>query len=103
MAWTSGSLNGVGSPVNGGVAGAVQAADTIKVGVLHSLSGTMAISETTLKDTMMMLIDEQGEIVAVTGNVAAGVIAFAPLGAEYVGLAILAGGLRKHHLEKGAS
>mgnify|MGYP000675202469 CR=1 FL=1 len=29
----------------------VQAADTIKVGVLHSLSGTMAISETTLKDT----------------------------------------------------
>jgi amino acid/amide ABC transporter substrate-binding protein, HAAT family (TC 3.A.1.4.-) len=26
--------------------------DTIKVGVLHSLSGTMAISETTLKDTM---------------------------------------------------
>jgi hypothetical protein len=28
--------------------------DTIKVGVLHSLSGTMAISETTLKDTMLM-------------------------------------------------
>src|SRR3569833_147056 len=35
------------------------AADTIKVGVLHSLSGTMAISETTLKDTVLMLIDEQ--------------------------------------------
>jgi urea transport system substrate-binding protein len=35
------------------------AADTIKVGVLHSLSGTMAISETTLKDTMLMLIDAQ--------------------------------------------
>ena len=35
------------------------AADTIKVGVLHSLSGTMAISETTLKDTMLMLIAEQ--------------------------------------------
>ncbi|EDQ31598.2 urea ABC transporter, urea binding protein [Hoeflea phototrophica DFL-43] len=33
--------------------------ETIKVGVLHSLSGTMAISETTLKDTMLMLIDEQ--------------------------------------------
>ncbi|NND90226.1 MAG: urea ABC transporter substrate-binding protein [Granulosicoccus sp.] len=33
--------------------------DTIKVGILHSLSGTMAISETTLKDTMLMLIDEQ--------------------------------------------
>ncbi|WP_045224338.1 urea ABC transporter substrate-binding protein [Methyloterricola oryzae] len=37
------------------------AADTIKVGILHSLSGTMAISETTLKDTMLMLIDEQNK------------------------------------------
>jgi len=36
----------------------VQAADTIKVGVLHSLSGTMAISETVLKDTVLMAIDE---------------------------------------------
>ena len=36
-------------------------ADTIKVGVLHSLSGTMAISETTLKDTMLMLVDEQNK------------------------------------------
>ncbi|MBV2121157.1 MAG: urea ABC transporter substrate-binding protein [Candidatus Thiodiazotropha sp. (ex Ctena orbiculata)] len=36
-----------------------QASDTIKVGILHSLSGTMAISETTLKDTMLMLIKEQ--------------------------------------------
>ena len=35
--------------------------DTIKVGVLHSLSGTMAISETTLKDAMLMLIDEQNK------------------------------------------
>src|SRR5246500_3112201 len=32
--------------------------DTIKVGVLHSLSGTMAISETTLKDTVLMMVDE---------------------------------------------
>ena len=32
---------------------------TIKVGILHSLSGTMAISETTLKDVMLMLIEEQ--------------------------------------------
>ncbi len=32
---------------------------TIKVGVLHSLSGTMAISETTLKDTMEMLVEQQ--------------------------------------------
>jgi urea transport system substrate-binding protein len=31
----------------------------IRVGVLHSLSGTMAISETTLKDTMLMLIEQQ--------------------------------------------
>jgi urea transport system substrate-binding protein len=35
-----------------------QAQDTIKVGVLHSLSGTMAISETVLKDTILMAIDE---------------------------------------------
>ena len=41
--------------------GAAQAADTIKVGILHSLSGTMAISETTLKDAMLMLIDEQNK------------------------------------------
>jgi urea transport system substrate-binding protein len=41
-------------------AGAALAADeTIKVGVLHSLSGTMAISETTLKDVMLMLVEEQ--------------------------------------------
>ena len=33
--------------------------DTIKVGILHSLSGTMAISETTLKDTVLMMIDKQ--------------------------------------------
>jgi urea transport system substrate-binding protein len=31
----------------------------VKVGVLHSLSGTMAISETTLKDTVLMLVDQQ--------------------------------------------
>ena len=35
--------------------------DTIKVGILHSLSGTMAISESTLKDTMLYLIDEQNK------------------------------------------
>ncbi len=35
--------------------------DTIKVGVLHSLSGTMAISETTLKDTVLMLVEEQNK------------------------------------------
>ncbi|MGU3541286.1 transporter substrate-binding protein, partial [Methylobacterium sp. A54F] len=40
-------------------AGAAQAQETIKVGILHSLSGTMAITETTLKDVMLMLIAEQ--------------------------------------------
>lgn len=40
---------------------AASAKETIKVGILHSLSGTMAISETTLKDTMLMLIDEQNK------------------------------------------
>ncbi|PLY09159.1 MAG: urea ABC transporter substrate-binding protein [Arcobacter sp.] len=45
-----------------------QAADTIKVGVLHSLSGTMAISETTLKDTVLMLIDEQNKKGGVLGK-----------------------------------
>ena len=38
-----------------------QASETIKVGVLHSLSGTMAISETTLKDTVLMMIEEQNK------------------------------------------
>ena len=37
------------------------AADTIKVGVLHSLSGTMAISETTLKDTVLMMVEQQNK------------------------------------------
>ena len=40
---------------------AATAAETIKVGVLHSLSGTMAISETTLKDTVLMLVEEQNK------------------------------------------
>ena len=43
------------------ISSAARAEETIKVGVLHSLSGTMAISETTLKDTMLMLIDEQNK------------------------------------------
>ena len=46
----------------------VLAADTIKVGVLHSLSGTMAISETTLKDTMLMLIKDQNKKGGVLGK-----------------------------------
>jgi urea transport system substrate-binding protein len=39
-------------------AGAAAAADTVKVGVLHSLSGTMAISETSLRDVVLMAVEE---------------------------------------------
>ncbi|TPE53176.1 urea ABC transporter substrate-binding protein [Amaricoccus solimangrovi] len=42
--------------------------ETIKVGVLHSLSGTMAISETTLKDAVLMMIDEQNKKGGVLGK-----------------------------------
>jgi len=41
-----------------GLAFSAQAEDTIKVGIMHSLSGTMAISETPLKDVALMTIDE---------------------------------------------
>ena len=44
------------------------AQQTIKVGILHSLSGTMAISETTLKDTMLMLIDRQNRAGGLLGK-----------------------------------
>ena len=47
---------------------AAWAADTIKVGILHSLSGTMAISETTLKDSMLMLIEEQNKKGGILGK-----------------------------------
>jgi len=47
---------------------AVAQEDTIKIGVLHSLSGTMAISETTLKDTVLMLIDQQNAKGGVLGK-----------------------------------
>ena len=43
------------------LAGQARAQETIKVGILHSLSGTMAISETTLKDVMLMLIEDQNK------------------------------------------
>ncbi len=61
---------GVTSKVLGGVAAAAMsvalavpamAQGTIKVGVLHSLSGTRAISETTLKDTILMMVDDQNK------------------------------------------
>lgn len=42
--------------------------EPIKVGVLHSLSGTMAISETTLKDTVLMMIDQQNKAGGLLGR-----------------------------------
>ncbi|CAA6810382.1 MAG: Urea ABC transporter, urea binding protein [uncultured Thiotrichaceae bacterium] len=50
------------------VSAIASAEETIKVGVLHSLSGTMAISETTLKDTVLMLIEEQNKKGGVLGK-----------------------------------
>jgi urea transport system substrate-binding protein len=52
----------------GVLAAPAKAQETIKVGILHSLSGTMAISETTLKDVMLMLIDEQNKRGGVLGK-----------------------------------
>ena len=56
------------APLLLGLSVGAQAADTIKVGVLHSLSGTMAISETTLKDTVLMMIDEQNKKGGILGK-----------------------------------
>ena len=53
------AIAGLAMALSASAANAAEA--TIKVGVLHSLSGTMAISETTLKDAMLMLIDEQNK------------------------------------------
>ena len=52
----------------GVVSFSAHAADTIKVGVLHSLSGTMAISETALKETVLMTIDEINKAGGVMGK-----------------------------------
>jgi urea transport system substrate-binding protein len=43
------------------------AAETVKVGILHSLSGTMAISETSLKDVLLFTFDEINKSGGVTG------------------------------------
>ena len=51
-----------------GSSAAMAAEDTIKIGVLHSLSGTMAISETSLKDTLLMIVDEQNKKGGVLGK-----------------------------------
>src|SRR3954463_11266338 len=52
------SLLGVGALSLTAFVGTASAADTVKVGVLHSLSGTMAISETSLRDVLMFTADE---------------------------------------------
>jgi len=49
---------GAGVLLAGAAAADAQTQGTIKIGVLHSLSGTMAISETTLKDTILMMVDD---------------------------------------------
>jgi urea transport system substrate-binding protein len=54
--------------VAAGYATAVRAQEPIKIGILHSLSGTMAISEVTLMDTMLMLIEEQNNKGGVLGR-----------------------------------
>ena len=51
-------LAAIGALLMGPMPVMAQSKDTIKIGVLHSLSGTMAISETVLKDTVLMAIDE---------------------------------------------
>ncbi|CFX18838.1 putative branched-chain amino acid transport protein (ABC superfamily, peri_bind) [Candidatus Filomicrobium marinum] len=54
-------LMSIALPIVASAAHHATAEETIKVGILHSLSGTMAISETTLKDVMLMLIEEQNK------------------------------------------
>ena len=52
---------GLAAAIAGPALVGAQAPGPIKVGVLHSLSGTMAISETTLKDTILMMVEEQNK------------------------------------------
>jgi len=63
-----GAFTGLAMGAMMGLAAPALAQDTIKVGILHSLSGTMAISETTLKDVMLMLIEEQNKKGGVLGK-----------------------------------
>src|SRR5205823_11249444 len=51
-----GTTDGAKTPDSGGKAAG--SGDTVKIGVLHSLSGTMAISETSLRDVVLMAVDE---------------------------------------------
>ncbi|MBS7541610.1 urea ABC transporter substrate-binding protein [Ancylobacter oerskovii] len=62
------TMAGLAALAVAGVAVPAAAQETIKVGVLHSLSGTMAISETTLKDTVLFMIDQQNAAGGVLGK-----------------------------------
>jgi urea transport system substrate-binding protein len=66
--WFLTTTAGLATSLPLGLMPARAADETIKVGILHSLSGTMAISETTLKDVMLMLIDEQNKKGGVLGK-----------------------------------
>jgi urea transport system substrate-binding protein len=63
-----GAALGGATMLAGGLRPSFAQAPTIKVGILHSLSGTMAISETTLKDVMLMLIEQQNAKGGVLGR-----------------------------------
>jgi urea transport system substrate-binding protein len=52
------TLLSVGALALGASLGSASAAETVKVGVLHSLSGTMAISEVSLRDVLLFTFDE---------------------------------------------
>ena len=54
--------------------GTDEAEDTIKVGVLHSLSGTMAISETSLRDAVLLAVEEINAAGGVLGKQIAPVV-----------------------------
>ena len=58
MITKSTQLLSVGALALSALLGSARAADTVKVGVLHSLSGTMAISETSLRDVLLFTADE---------------------------------------------
>src|ERR1700757_2760072 len=63
---TIGAITGAAMPA--GALGTPAAQGTSKVGVLHSLSGTMAISETTLKDAILMMVDDLNKKGGVLGK-----------------------------------
>jgi urea transport system substrate-binding protein len=61
-----GSDSGGGSSTSSGSASS--SGDTIKVGILHSLSGTMAISEVSVKDAELLAIEEINKAGGVLGK-----------------------------------